>query len=129
MNRQNNGTLVQRETLIDKILMHPWSPKLAVTQLWLRYTEIGKYQHLFAMTPRRIGLFLIWNGSPETSVLDSENLARMKAEASAESVMQERFIVFAAASCINTLDVCFREIPVTLQEYAMNPGRGLSLAA
>jgi adenine-specific DNA-methyltransferase len=109
-----------REEMIDLLLTSYWD-KTERAKSFLRRLPVGEYQHLFAVSPKNEGFFLVWESATQKSVLNREVYKAIAAEAKTAG-MAQRYHVYASIAPYTGAGIEFYKIPdKVLEQIGFNP--------
>ncbi|WP_257461154.1 site-specific DNA-methyltransferase [Archangium lipolyticum] len=105
---------LKREEMLDLLLTTHWDQRERASS-HLRRLPAGQHAHLFAISPRGEGFFLIWNGPDESSVLDRKAFRAIVEEAKAEK-LSPPYHVYARTAIYPGPNMEFYQIPDRILE-------------
>lgn len=100
---------LEREEMLDLLLTSHWDQSERASS-HLRRLPAGQHSHLFAVSARGEGFFLIWNGPNKASVFDRATFKGIVEEAKAESLAPP-YHVYARTSIYPGPNIEFYQIP------------------
>lgn len=105
---------LEREEMLDLLLTSHWDQKERAGS-HLRRLPAGEHAHLFAVSARGEGFFLVWNGPDKPSVLNRESFRAILDEAKREGLAAP-YHVYARTSIYPGPNTQFYQIPDRILE-------------
>ncbi len=105
---------LEREEMIDLLLTSHWDQSERSSS-YLRRLPAGAYTHLFAVSPRDEGYFLVWRTPTQPSTLDRETFLAIAEEAKARN-LKTPYHVYARIRTFSGPNVEFYQIPNRILE-------------
>ena len=105
---------LEREEMIDLLLTSHWDQSERSTA-YLRRLPAGEHKHLFAVSPRNEGFFVVWNGPGKPAVLDRTAFREIVEEAKAGG-LSAPYHVYARTTTYSGPNIEFYQIPDRILE-------------
>jgi adenine-specific DNA-methyltransferase len=105
---------LEREEMIDLLLTSHWDQSERTTA-YLRRLPAGERKHLFAVSTRNEGFFVVWNGPGKPAVLDRTAFREIVEEAKAEG-LSAPYHVYARTTTYSGPNIEFYQIPDRILE-------------
>ena len=105
---------LEREEMVDLLLTSHWD-QIERSTAYLRRLPAGEHKHLFAMSTRNEGFFVVWNGPGNPAVLDRIAFREIVEEAKAEG-LSAPYHVYARTTTYSGPNIEFYQIPDRILE-------------
>jgi adenine-specific DNA-methyltransferase len=111
---RNAVLALEREEMIDLLLTSHWDQSER-SAAYLRRLPAGEHKHLFAVSTRNEGFFVVWNGPGNPAVLDRTAFREIVEEAKAAG-LSAPYHVYARTTTYSGPNIEFYQIPDRILE-------------